>query len=423
MNPKVRKFFAILLLTIMLIISSTNYYGIKGIDNLAYVVALGLDVGEQEELKLSLQISIPTSESSSSSSQSSSVVVDSIECSSIHSGINLFNSYLGKEVNLSHCKVLVISEELASKGVSEYLYTLTNDMKFRNSSNIIISKSDAKSYLEYSAPLLDKVSARYYEIAPSSSEYTGYTESITCNQFFSSITDTFSDPVAILGSVNSKNTQTLDSNSSASSDSSDVVANENASYTAGKTPFSGESGVENMGLAVFQGDRLVGELNGFESICHLIVSSKLKNAQIRIPSSIEELDYIDLYIELEKDTNNTVLLVNGSPYIKSNPKIIAKMQSMNGNINLKDDEIVSKIEQSAKDFLEKNISDYLYKTAKILESDVDSFGLYALKYFSTTSEWEEFNWLHRYKDAFFDVNVDVNLRSSYLLVDTVKQDA
>ena len=423
MNPKVRKFFAILLLTIMLIISSTNYYGIKGIDNLAYVVALGLDVGEQEELKLSLQISIPTSESSSSSSQSSSVVVDSIECSSIHSGINLFNSYLGKEVNLSHCKVLVISEELASKGVSEYLYTLTNDMKFRNSSNIIISKSDAKSYLEYSAPLLDKVSARYYEIAPSSSEYTGYTESITCNQFFSSITDTFSDPVAILGSVNSKNTQTLDSNSSASSYSCDVVANETASYTAGKTPFSGESGVENMGLAVFQGDRLVGELNGFESICHLIVSSKLKNAQIRIPSPIEELDYIDLYIELEKDTNNTVLLVNGSPYIKSNPKIIAKMQSMNGNINLKDDEIVSKIEQSAKDFLEKNISDYLYKTAKILESDVDSFGLYALKYFSTTSEWEEFNWLHRYKDAFFDVNVDVNLRSSYLLVDTVKQDA
>ena len=59
MSNKVRKFFAVIILTIMLIISSTNYYGIKGIDNLAYVVALGLDVGKDEALELSLQISVP----------------------------------------------------------------------------------------------------------------------------------------------------------------------------------------------------------------------------------------------------------------------------------------------------------------------------------------------------------------------------
>lgn len=200
MNYKVRKVFAIIILTLLLVISSTSYYGIKGIDNLAYVVAIGLDVGEDENLKLSLQISVPNNgeAGSSSSSQSSSVVVDSIECSSINSGIALFNSYLGKEVNLSHCKVLVISEDLATQGVSEYLYTLTNNIQFRTDSNIIISKCDAKSFLDYSAPLLDKVSARYYEIAPTSSEYTGYTESITCNEFFSSISDSYSEPVAIL---------------------------------------------------------------------------------------------------------------------------------------------------------------------------------------------------------------------------------
>ena len=200
MNHKIRKIFAIFILTLLLIISTSNYYGIKGIDNLAYVVAIGLDVGNEEELKLSLQISVPNNveSGSSSSSQSSSVVIDSIECPSINTGITLFNSYLGKEVNLSHCKVLVISEELAYDGIQEYLYTLTNDIEFRTDSNIIISKCDAKTYLEYSAPVLDKVSARYYEIAPSSSEYTGYTESITCNEFFSSITDSSSEPVAIL---------------------------------------------------------------------------------------------------------------------------------------------------------------------------------------------------------------------------------
>lgn len=409
MNDKVRKIIAIILFAPLLVISSTNYYGIKGIDNLAYVVAMGLDIGDNENLKLSLQISLPNSSDggSSSSSQSSSVVVDTIECPSINTGITLFNGYLGKEVNLSHCKVLVISEALAAQGISEHLYTLTNDIQFRNDTNIIISKCDAKSYLEYSAPALDKVSARYYEIAPTSSEYTGYTEKVTLNQFFSSVTDSFSSPVAILGSINSKASQNSTSNNSNTS-----------YYIAGQTPISGEVSVENMGLAIFNEDKLVGELNGFESICHLIVSSKLKNAHISIPSPIEQLEYIDLYIELKNSTKNSLKLVNSSPYITSDINITARMQSMNNNIDLNDDTNIEKIEQTAENFLEQNIYSYLYKTSKELNTDIDSFGLYSLKYFSTTSEWEQYNWLHRYKDAFFNVNINVNLSSSYLLMST-----
>ena len=191
-----------------------------------------------------------------------------------------------------------------------------------------------------------------------------------------------------------------------------------AYYTAGQTPFSGEPGVETMGLAIFNKDKLVGELNGFESICHLIVSNKLKHAQIRIPSPIEELDYIDLYIELNENTQNSVNIVNGTPYIQSNCSLTAKMQSMNSNINLEDKNLVSKIEHSAQVFLSQHLSNYLYKTSKSLNADIDSFGLYGLKYFNTKQEWDEYNWLSHYKDAFFNINVEVNLRSSYLLVNT-----
>ncbi len=414
MKFRIRKVFAVFIMVLLLIISSSKYYGIKGIDNLAYVVAIGLDIGDKENLKLSLQISLPNSEggSSSNSAQSSSVVVNSIDCPSISTGITLFNSYLGKEVNLSHCKVLVISEDLAYEGIEEYLYTLINDVQFRSDSNIVISKCDALTYLECSAPLLDKVSARYYEIAPSSSEYTGFTESITCNEFLSAITYKSAEPVAILGSINLKDTQ----------DSTSEASNKDSYYTAGQTPISGEAGVENMGLAVFRDDELVGELNGLESICHLIISNKLKNAQIRIPSPIENLDYIDLYIELDDSTKNSVYLTNSSPFIKSKIKINAQMQSMNRDINLNDENITAKIEESAKEFMEEKLYNYLYKTSKELHSDIDGFGLYALKYFKVQDDWNSYNWLHHYKDAFFDVEVSVNLRSSYLLVDTSEND-
>lgn len=53
--------------------------------------------------------------SDSSQSASSDTVIDTIESSSIESGISLANSYISKKLNLSHCKVLVISEDLAVK--------------------------------------------------------------------------------------------------------------------------------------------------------------------------------------------------------------------------------------------------------------------------------------------------------------------
>ena len=161
-------------------------------------------------------------------------------------------------------------------------------------------------------------------------------------EFFNAINDNISDPVAILGSINSPDTQQTSDNNSA--------------YTAGQTPISGETSVETMGLAVFSHDKLVGELNGLESICHLIISSKLENAQIRIPSPIEQLDYIDLYIELDKNTKNSLYLVNSSPYITSNIKLTAIIQSLNSDIDLDDEKVVDRIEDYAEKYLKYNNS-------------------------------------------------------------------
>ena len=76
--------------------------------------------GQGGTLKLSFQLSIPSSggssseSSSSSGSESSDTAIDTIEATSLESGISLANSYISKRINLSHCKVIVISEQVAS---------------------------------------------------------------------------------------------------------------------------------------------------------------------------------------------------------------------------------------------------------------------------------------------------------------------
>jgi spore germination protein KC len=114
MNKKHIAFFLILIILSTIL---TGSGGARGVETLAYVVAIGIDKGDTNVIKLTFQFASPTggekSGSSSSSSQSDSSSITTIECSSIDSGISLMNSYLTKKVDLSHCKAIVISEELA----------------------------------------------------------------------------------------------------------------------------------------------------------------------------------------------------------------------------------------------------------------------------------------------------------------------
>ena len=75
--------------------------------------------------------------------QSTKINISSIKCTSIESGMSLINSHISKKMNLSHCQEIVISEELAKKGIIEYLDTFINNSELTNDAEIIISKCTA----------------------------------------------------------------------------------------------------------------------------------------------------------------------------------------------------------------------------------------------------------------------------------------
>lgn len=123
---QIKKFISLLIIIILCSFSLSGCYSAQALETLAYAVAIGIDKGKNDKLNLSFQFAIlgDSSSSGSGSSQSQESTVTSVECSSIDSGINLVDNYISKKVNLSHCKAIIISEELAYEGVSEYIFTL-----------------------------------------------------------------------------------------------------------------------------------------------------------------------------------------------------------------------------------------------------------------------------------------------------------
>ena len=410
---KAKKILVFMLIVVLILITLFGMNSVTSMDNLAYVVAVGFDIKDTGKLELSFQIALPSGSeggsSGSSSSQSSSSIVTSVECNSFESGVNLVNSYLSKELNLSHCKAIVFSEEIASQGIGEYLYTLINHVEIRPTCNVIISKCNAKYFLNNSSPLLEQLSSKYYEIASTSEKVTGYTYNITLLDFFSDFADSFTECFATLGSVNDGGSDNRDSSISANGTDD--------SYVASETPIDAQKNIENLGLAVFKGDKLVGELNGLECIAHLILTNELDNAVISVPSPFESTNYIDLYITDSK-CKTKVYLSNGTPYIKPDIDLSCRIISMSDDYKDLTEENILLIEEYTKYYIERFIYDYLYKTAKVFKSDITAFGKYAVSNFSTLNEWDEYNWLDNYQNSFFNVDINIDIISRYLLIDT-----
>lgn len=340
------------------------------------------------------------------SSQSQESTVETVECATIDSGINLINSYISKKINLSHCKAIVISESLACEGLAEHLYTIVNNIELRPDCNIIISRCDASNFLENSKPTLESVSARYYELVLNSSEYTGYSENITLKDFYSDLLSSSSQAHAILGGINS--------NQSHNGNYDLPLYDIEGSYKADDTPIKTPTGIENMGLAVFNGDKLIGELNGTETLCHLLITNELDSSIITIPSPFKENSVISLYISQNKNTKTYVKLLNGTPFIKNEIFVTGNILSMDEDLDYSSEENLKAIEEYCSIYLEQNVLSCLYKTSKEYKSDIFNFGSYVMKNYNTWNNWNDSDWLTNYENSFFKVKINSTIQAGQL---------
>lgn len=395
---KIKKFFILVILTIILL-SLSGCYDAHGIEEFSYATALGLDVSENKLLSLTLQISIPSTTSESGSSQSSKTDTITVECNSINSGISLINSYISKEVNLSHCKVIVISEELAYQGLSEYVDTFANTVEIRPDCNVIIAKCSAKDFIENASPSIDTLTARYYEVALKSSEYTGFTTSTKSVDFIGDMKTTFVQAHAILGNLKLENRNT------------ELNSALDNIYKAGETPIEGSTNIEFFGTAVFRDDKLVGELNGIETICYLLVTNGFKNSTLSIPDPFNINSSVDLRLNKKRNSKVSVDFVNNSPYISVEVFLEGYGISLDESTDYSSVEDISILNNYAEQYLKLQLENYLYKTSKELNSDISGFGKYALSKYLTWDEWISSNWLENYKNSFFNVKVHVNIQS------------
>lgn len=407
MNKFGRNLFIFLLIIVFIIAFSSSYLSLS-MDNLAYVLVIGIDKGNDNNLEVSFQFSTTSKSTESGSTEKTPSVMDTVTAPSLSTAVNLMDSYMGKELNMSHCKVIIFSEELAEEGISEEIYTLINDTQVRPSANIVVSKCDAKFYMEQTSPELENLISKYYEIFTNSSKYTGFKPDATIGDFFNAIICKTCEPVAILGGISTEKPENQGNNH----------IQENYNVKSNQTPIEGENGSENIGIAAFKDDKLVGELCALETTSYLAIRNEVDRFLISVPDPDDINSYIDIYLTPDASPRVDIDTSTSSPYIKLKTKFSGRIYSMSNNSQYLESDTLDTLSQTCNKYLESVFSDYLYKTSKEFKSDINGFGKYALGNFFTTQDYDNYKWCDNYQNAFFSVEIDTSIKSSMLITET-----
>lgn len=431
-------FFIVLL--IFFIYGFSVSYTSHNISNLAYVLALGIDKGENAKLKISAQFAKNTISSENGSSDSSSNnILTACEADSIFSALNILNSYIGKEINLAHCSVIIFSEEIAKEGLYNEVYSIANNEEIRPSTNFVISNCSAYDYLNNTNPIIENLTTKYFDTFSITSRFTGYFSNITIGNFFHNLVKGNYDSTAIMGGLNltarsEENKQDSGNNNSSedSSDSSDTSnrnsssqnfensSNQNVQITpdnliAGSSSIVGKRGNENLGLAVFNKDKYCGQLTATETICHLLIANEINTCIFTISNPFNENDSIEVQIIPEKKSKISSNYDNDNFKFVINLYLNANIIDIEKNLNFEDPEVLEKFATSLTNSLNSKFEKYFNKVSKEYNSDIDKFYLSILKYFPTQDSLNNLDWKQKYMNSEFSCNININNISSLLI--------
>lgn len=418
-----KKTLCVLLISAILCSVFSGCFDRREIDDLTYVIAMGIDKGETSTLRFTIQYAIPIAmggggEGGSGGGGSEAVSTLTVECPSLLAGINMINNSVGKQVSLAHAKVMVFSEELARSGsVSILTRAVTRIKEFRPNLVIAIARGTAEEYLKSIQPKQEADPSKYYELKFNAYKYTGFSDNTELHDFHIREESYGVQPVAALVGVNKKKSiedLAADNSTAAEKDRSEKPSE--GDYLAGDLPRVGDIQGETMGLAVFCGPTLVGELDGNETTRYLMVTGKYRYAYVTFPDPQKNNSIIVLNLKQSRNPIHKIEMVGDKPHIKVEIRLEADFMSIQSGINYESSGLREIFEQSAEAKLGEEILNLLNKTAKEMRSDIFGFGNEYKYRFLTWDDWQSFEWLKKYKDAAFDVVVDVKVRRPGLSV-------
>lgn len=384
---------------ILLLTGCWNY---KSLEDLAIVGAIGIDK-DGDSFNVSVEIVNPkkaggTSSSGGNNPEETDIVVYKAKAKTIREAINKMVLESPKSLYVGHVNLLVIGEEVAKKGIREFMDYFMRDTESRKIFTTVVVKdgkaSDALSILQ---PLETITSANIQSSFEATSQSFGTVSNTSFDEIMMCLYTPGRQPtiaaIKIYGSPE------------------DGGKNSNLSTTQAKTT------IKIVGAGMMKNDKLVGYLNETEGIYYSLVRGKTNTLSLSFPCD-NKGNYGNVTMDGIK-SNSKVEIKDGVPKVSINVTGKAALTEYNCDTNLREPKNVTEIENMINKEIIKNIKKTIKKTQ---EYDSDVFGFGEQLYRNNNKYWQKnkSKWNEIFPTLSYSVKSKINIERMSSTVDAAK---
>lgn len=377
----------IILLTFIILVNSiftSGCWNYREIDELSIVAGLAIDKG----IKNQFQITVETIQISGGRESKKTSKIITTEGKTIFDAARNMIALSGKKLYWAHTKVIILSKEVASEGVTKVIELYNRDAETREDVHLLISEGESAK------EILDAQVA------------TETIKSFALDEMIKNQVNLSKAPIT--------NVLKFDIESKTKGISA-VIPTVNLKQIDGKMI------PQIMGTAIIKKDKLVGFLNDEETKDLIFIRNEIKGGLL-----IEEIQEKDtptvVSLEIFKSKSKVKPIVDGKNIkINLNIDTTVTIDEIEGTGNFFDDEGQMKLEQSAENTLKKRIESLIEKIQS--EYDADIFGFAAKLQEDKAEVWNSIgdNWEEVFKDLKVNVKTRVHIKSSAVLSKPLKE--
>lgn len=398
------KIVSLLLITIFAVVSVSGCYDSNEIEDLAYVIAIGIDKADKESFNLTFQTAVPKS---ITGGEGESIDTKTFKTDNFLSGLKKASGYLERKINLSHTQIIVVSEDIAKEGITAFLNGLEQNIELRPNVDIIVAAQGAQKYIESIKPKLSASPAKHYNLLFSSYETDFLVKDTQLEDYLYRAKNQSAQPVAIYTAIDKAISD--ESKSDEKSEKPKEGEEKKPEEEDKKSSEDENKAIAIKGLAVFKADKMVGKLNEDEAMLFALMTTT-KSKEIEIIDPLDDKFKVLGNVKKSKQSSTKVILNSGKPKISITLKLNIDVKAVQSDNDYDEPEKAAKLKMAYEQYLNKGLSDLLDKTTKKMQSDIFGFGQQAKRNFKTIDEWDKAKWQEIFPNSQYDLRLEVKIR-------------
>lgn len=341
------------------------------INRFVVVTAIGIDKDSEQEDKyeVSFLSFIPIAQQSFAERYK----VITAKGDSVSQAMDFAGLQVGREVGLSHLKLIVLNQDLLSEDVSSYLDYLTRNKHVSSSTKLITTNTTAKEFLDTAQKLDSESSVKVSDIISFNLKHIYAADSSLEIFFKGSYGPTKVGIMSILDVEESKGDATQTSSSDSPQQSSD---------SQGQPPETKKEIVNKGETAVFKDNKLKVMLSVEDMTSLNLMYGECSICSLKVDNfSDDTFKNCNLTFEIfDKDINYIVSFENGVPIVNMNTKLSLKLSEVEGGNGGRQENIeFFVISPKAKQAIETKVKQMMSKGLEIMrDNQVDIIDFYTI---------------------------------------------